>query len=91
MSIFISSCTNIKVYLLYRESCEHALEIYVKIYGHKTPSVAAVLASLGNNWKHTGDKDKAITTYQKALTIQEEIYGLNHLEVSHHSVINLHY
>lgn len=68
---------------LYRESCERALEIYVKIYGHKHPSVAAVLASLGNNWKHTGDKDKAITNYQKALTIQEEIYGPNHLEVSY--------
>ena len=74
------------VYLLHRECYEHALEIREKLYGHKHPSVASVLVNLGNLWKM---KDKAISHYQEALAIEEEILGPNHLEVCHHSVIRI--
>ena len=77
------------VYLLHRESFEHALEIHDKLRGHKHPSVAAVLVNLGNIWKTKGDKDKALSHYQEALAIREEILGPNHWKVSHHSVIRI--
>ena len=77
------------VYLLYRECYEQSLEIHEKFYGHKHPSVASVLGNLGNLWEKEGDKAKAISHYQEALAIQEEIHGPNHLKVSHHSVIRI--
>ena len=70
------------VYLLHRECYEHALEIINKFYGHKYPSVTTVLVNLGNLWKEKGDKAKAISHYQEALAIKEEIHGPKHLEVS---------
>ena len=54
----------------------------MKLYGHKHLTVATVLGNLGNLWKDE-DKGKAISYYQKALAIKEEIYGPNHLNVSH--------
>ena len=77
------------VYLLHRKCFERALEINVKLHGHKHPSVALVLNHLGNLWEEEGDKDKAISYYQNALAILEEILGPNHLKVSHHSVIGI--
>ena len=77
------------VYLLHREYYERALEIYEKLRGHKHPSVAMVLMNLGVLWKIKGDKDKAISLYQEALAIKEEILGPNHWKVSHHFVIRI--
>ena len=77
------------VYLLHRECYERALEICEKLYGNKHPSVATVLVNLGNLWKKEGDKAKAISHYQEALAIQEEIHEPNLLKVSHHSVIRI--
>ena len=77
------------VYLFHREYYERALEIFEKFYGHKHPSVASVLGNLGNVCEKEGDKTKAISHYEEALAIQEEIHGPNHLKVSHHSVIRI--
>ena len=77
------------VCLLHRECFERALKIHEKLYGHKHPSVATVLGNLGNLWEKEGDKAKAISLYQEALAIQEEIHGPNHLKVSHQSVIRI--
>ena len=77
------------VYLLHRESFERALEIHEKLYGHKHPSVAGVLMNLGNVWKEEGDKAKAISHFQEALAIQEQILGPNNLQVSNYSVIGI--
>ena len=77
------------VYLLHRERFERALKIYEKLYGHKHPSVAGVLMNLGTFWEMKGDKAEAISHYQEALAIEEEILGPNHWKVSHHSVIRI--
>ena len=77
------------MYLLHREYYEHALKIFEKFYGHKHQSVAMVLMNLGVLWEMKGDKAKAISHYLDALTIQEEIHGPNHLEVSHYSVVRI--
>ena len=77
------------VYLFHRECCEHALEIYEKLRGHKHPSVAMVLMNLGSLWRMKGDKAKAIRHYQEVLAIQEEILGPNDLRVSNYSVIGI--
>ena len=77
------------VYLLHRECYERALEICEKLRGPKHPLVAIVLVNLGIIWKEEGDKAKAISHYQEALAIQEEILGPNHLKVSYHSVIRI--
>ena len=70
------------MHLLQRECYEHALEIHEKLHGHKHPLIAAVLANLGVTWKYAGNKAKAVSLYQKALAIREELYGPNHLEVT---------
>ena len=75
------------MYLLHRECYEHALEIHEKLHGHKHPLIAAVLANLGVTWKYAGNKAKAVSLHQKALAIQEELYGPNHLEVSHWKIV----
>ena len=77
------------VYLLHRECYERALEIYKKVCGHEHPSVAMVLINLGSLWKEEGDKAKAVILYLEALTIQQDVLGHNHLEVSHHSLIKI--
>ena len=78
---------HIVVHLLHRECYEHALKIHEKLHGHKHPLIAAVLANLGVTWKYAGNKAKAVSLYQKALAIQEELYGPNHLEVSHWKIV----
>ena len=83
------ACWCVVVYLLHRECYERALKIFEKLYGHKHQSVAMVLMNLGVLWEIKGDKPKAISLYQEALAIQEEIYGPNHLEVSHYSVVGI--
>ena len=75
------------MYLLHRERYEHALEIHEKLHGHKHPLIAAVLTNLGVTWKYAGNKAKAVSLYQEALAIQEELYGPNHLEVSHWKIV----
>ena len=77
------------VYLLHREGYERALEIYKKLHGRKHPSVPMMLMKLGILWEMKGDKAKAISLYQEAVAIHEEILGPNYLEVSHHSVIRI--
>ena len=77
------------VYLLHRECFERALEIFEKFFGHQHQSVAAMLVNLGILWMKKGDKAKAISHYQEALAIQEEILGHDHLKVSYHSVIRI--
>ena len=77
------------VIFLHREHYERSLTIRERFYGRKHPSVATVLGNLGNLWEKEGYKAKAISHYQEALAIQEEIHGPNHLKVSHHSVIRI--
>ena len=74
--------------LLPRKCYEHALEIYEKLHGHKHNLIAAVLANLGVTWKYAGNNTKAVSLYQEALAIQEELYGSNHLEVSHLKIVH---
>ena len=76
------------MHLLHRECYEHALEIHEKLHGHKHPLIAAVLANLGVTWKYAGNKAKAVSLHQKALAIQEELYGPNHLEVSNLKIVH---
>lgn len=73
----------------YRECLENALDIREELDGPKHPSVAVVLGSLGDMWDDAGNKSEAINFYQKALAIEKEVYGPNHLEVSYHSVIRI--
>ena len=70
------------VYSFHREYLEHALQIYYKVHGNKHPSVAEVLRNIGRTWKYDGDNAKAIRYNEKALAIQQEIYGPKHHEVS---------
>ena len=77
------------VYLLPRECYELTLEIREKLHGHKHPSVGTVLTNLGNLWRIKGDKAKAISHFQEALAIQEQILGPNDLQVSNYSVIGI--
>ena len=77
------------MYLVHREYYEHTLNINVKLYGPKHTRVAQVLANLGNLLRDAGIKPEAIILYQKALAIEEEIFGPNSLDVSHHFVIRI--
>ena len=75
------------VYLFHRKYYEHALKIGEKLHGHKHPSVAVVLHNLGGLWEKAGEITKAISHYQEALAIEEEIYGDTHHTVSQHFAI----
>ena len=77
------------MYLVHRKFYEHALNVYVKLYGPKHTRVAQVLANLGNVLSQAGMKPEAIILYQKALAIEEEISGPNSLDVSHYFVIRI--
>ena len=48
-----------------------------------------MLHNLGAMWKEAGEITKAISHYQEALAIQEEIYGDKHHAVSHHFAIRI--
>ena len=61
----------------------------MKLYGPKHTRVAQVLANLGNLLLDAGIKPEAIILYQEALAIEEEIFGPNSLDVSHHFVIRI--
>ena len=77
------------MYLVHRECYEHALNIYVKLYGYKHIRVAEVLGNLGNIWADAGDKPKAVSLYLEQLAIKEEIIGPNSLDVSYQFVIRI--
>ena len=77
------------MYLVHRECYEHALSIFVKLYGPKHIRVAQVLANLGDFLCDVGIKSEGIILYQEALAIEEEIFGPNSLDVSHHFVIRI--
>ena len=77
------------MYLVHRESYEHALNIFVKLFGPKHIWVAQVLVNLGNIFKIVGMEPEAIILYQEALAIEEEIFGPNSLDVSYHFVIRI--
>ena len=47
-----------------------------------------MLENLGVTWKYAGNNTKAISLYQEALAIQEELYGPNHLEVSNLKIVH---
>ena len=77
------------MYLVHRECYEHALNIFVKLFGPKDIRVAQVLVSLGNILENVGMEPEAIILYQEALAIEEvaieeEIFGPNSLNVSYH-------
>ena len=69
-----------------RECLHSALEIYEKVHGHKHYTVAEVLVKLGATYQYEGEKSKAVNHFREALTMQQEIYGPNHLSVSYHSM-----
>lgn len=66
---------------LHRECHIRAFEIHKKLFGPKHPAVASVLGNLGIMWEEVGDQANAISLYQKALAIQQEILGFNHPEL----------
>ena len=72
------------MYLVHRECYEHALNIFVKLFGPKHIRVAQVLVNLGNILENVGMEPEAINLYQEALAIEEEIFGPNSLDVSYH-------
>ncbi len=67
---------------LYRERLERALAIFQHANGRKHASVAEALNNLGSALLNLGDPAKSKEHFQKALAIQEEIYGPDHPEVS---------
>jgi len=82
LSILLLESWHTVVYLFHRKYYEHAIDIFEKLRCHKHPSVAMALHNLGAMWEEAGEITKAISHYQEAFAIKEEIYGSYHLEVS---------
>ena len=69
----ISSCS---------ECLQTSIAKYENLLGPKSSSVAAAMTTLGSTWTSLGDNFKSKQLFEKALSIQEELYEPNHPSVS---------
>ena len=67
-----------------KDCYEEALAIQEQHYGPNNPDIAGVLNSLGGAWRALGDARKAVSFYERALAIDEQVHkeAPNHPDVA---------